>query len=420
MNATSTDIQSTVQGTDSPGHHRRVCIVATVPIVLHWFMAPHIRELGKLYDVTIVSNGTVSEVDALMGEHVRFIPIGIERKISLMKDLRTLLDLWKIFRRERFDCVHSLMPKAGLLGMLAAKFAGVPIRIHWFMGQVWATRSGSARLLLKSLDKLLAACATHLLAVSFSERDHLLAHQITRPNKLQVLAQGSVCGVDTTRFMPDPARRKATRLECSIPEGATVALYLGRLNRDKGMHELAAAYSLASSRCKDLHLLVVGPDEADMTGSMIRAVGDAADRLRFVGFASNPEAYMAAADYFVLPSHREGFGLTVIEAAACGIPSIGSRIYGLTDAIVDGQTGLLVPAGDVNALADAMTCLATDADVRRKLGAQALDRVTRDFQSKHLTDQLSRYYDNLLNTQCRSPNSCGIHRNEICADSEAP
>jgi len=133
---------------------------------------------------------------------------------------------------------------------------------------------------------------------------------------------------------------------------------------------------------------------------MISTAGDAAQRLHFVGFSSEPEAYMAAADFFVLPSHREGFGSTVIESAACGIPSIGNRVYGLTDAIVDDQTGLLVPAGDTDALTKAMVKLATDVNFRLKLGEQAMGRVLRDFQMKCLTDALTEYYETLFRT-CR-------------------
>ncbi len=363
-------------------------------------MTPHIEALSDTYDITLVANGRAEDLSNVLSDRVHFFPIHIERKISFLKDLRALYDLWRFFRREQFDCVHSLMPKAGLLAMIAAKFAGVPLRIHWFMGQVWATRRGFFRFLLKSLDQLTAACATHCLAVSHSERKFILAESVTYPDKLNVLAQGSVCGVDPMRFFPNPTCRKAIRIKYEIPEDSTVALYLGRLNRDKGSLDLAAAFAIASAQCTNFYLFVVGPDEEGMKELMIRVVGDAIKRLRFVGLSLEPEGYMAAADFFVLPSHREGFGLTVIEAAACGIPSIGSRIYGLTDAILDGQTGLLVPAGDVAALAQAMVKLVNDVDLRLLLGEKALNRARKDFQTKTMTEALTEYYRKLFNTKC--------------------
>lgn len=381
---------------DSNNQVRYICIVATISMPLKVFMAPHIKALSGKYKVALVANSGIEDMRSLLSNNVHFFPVKIERKISLFKDLAALYDLWKLFRREQFDCVHSIMPKSGLLAMLSSKLAGVPLRIHIFTGQVWATRRGPARLLLKFFDRLLAACATHLLADSHSQCDFLLAEGVTRPDKISVLAQGSVCGVNTVRFIPNPDRREALRIKHGIPTDATVALYLGRLNHDKGIPELAAAFLKASQQCKNLHLLMVGPDEENMKAFMINVVGDAASRLHFIGFSSEPEAYMVAADYFVLPSYREGFGSTILEAAACGIPSIGSRIYGLTDAIIDGQTGLFVPVGNVEVLAETIVRLTNDSDLRLRLGVGALNRVVRDFQTEILTDALMRYYDRLL------------------------
>ena len=380
----------------------RICLVATVPMPLVVFMGPHIRALSQHYDITIVTNGnagSLGDADSLtplLGEQVSYQNLQIAREVSVFTDLLVLIVLWRLFRREKFQVVHSITPKAGLLTMIAGLLAGMPVRIHWFTGQVWVTRKGPGRWLLKTLDRLLAACATHLLADSPSQSKFLVREGVVHPIQMTVLRQGSVCGVDTTRFQPNTVSRSKIRANLGITDTAVVALYLGRLNSDKGIPELASAFLLAAQQCADLHLLLVGPDEAGMQALVAHTLSIVADRVHFIGFTKEPEAFMAAADFFVLPSHREGFGSSVIEAAACGIPTIGSRIYGLTDAIVDGETGLLVPVGDISGIADAMIRLAMEQDFRLTLGEQALARVKRDFKQEMLTDALLDFYASCL------------------------
>ena len=368
------------------------------------FMRPHIIALSQRYDLTLVANGSPDSagLDSLLDERVSFRRAKIARDVSILADLAALLALWKILRRERVHVVHSISPKAGLLAMMAGLLAGVPTRIHWYTGQVWATKKGLWRWILKSLDQVLAACATHLLVDSHSQRLFLVHEGVVRPERVTVLGNGSVCGVDPSRFKPDATRRVEIRNKLRIPDTAVLALYLGRLNPDKGVLELASAFVSAARQCTDLHLLLAGPDEAGMQARIEHACSAVADRVHFLGYTAEPEALMAGADFFVLPSHREGFGASVIEAAACGIPAIGTRIYGLTDAIADGETGLLVPVGDIDAIADAMTTLATDRKLRLALGDQALARVRKDFRQETLTDALLSYYSSCTGSKAEA------------------
>jgi glycosyltransferase involved in cell wall biosynthesis len=378
-----------------PSPRRRMCIVATIPTPLNVFMGPHILELSKRFDITLMADGVATEVADLLSEHVRFRPLAISRRIAPLADLAALFELWWLFRRERFDVVHSMMPKSGLLAMLAGALAGLRVRVHWFTGQVWATKRGIERRLLKSMDQLLVACATHLLVDSESQREFLTAQGVVRPDQAIVLCHGSVCGVDAKRFCPNPAARAQIRARMGIPDSSVVALYLGRLNREKGVLELADAFLNASAACPELHLLLVGPDEAGLRAVVAQKLTRVASRGHFVDFTKQPEDFMAAADFFVLPSHREGFGSSVIEAAACGVPAIGTRIYGLTDAIVEGATGLLVPSGDGPALVEAIIRLTKEGTLRLRLGKGALERVKDEFRQEHLVSALGEFYDGL-------------------------
>jgi glycosyltransferase involved in cell wall biosynthesis len=367
-----------------------------VPFSLAVFMAPHVRAMSGTYDVTLVANSCSAEVAALLGPFVSFQPINLSRDISIVGDIRSLLALWRLFRHRHFRIVHSITPKAGLLAMIAGRLAGVPLRVHWFTGQVWATRSGVGRWLLKTMDRVLAACSTHVLVDSPSQSAFLVREGVVRRAQALVLGRGSVCGVDTNRFKPNASARARVRTAAGIPDDAVVALYLGRLNRDKGLPELAEAFAIAVRTCPELHLLVVGPDERQMRQHLIAALGETGTRAHFVDFTPEPEAHMAASDLLVLPSHREGFGSSVIEAAACEIPAIGTTIYGLCDALSDGESGLLVAVGDVPALSTAIVRLATDRGLRQSMGRAARMRVERDFTEDQLTSALMRFYRELL------------------------
>jgi glycosyltransferase involved in cell wall biosynthesis len=373
-----------------------ICVIATVPAGIRAFMASHVRALSTLAPVTVVTTAAEEALADLGGPNVVLRSLEIARQIAPMRDAGALLQLVRLFRRERYAAVVSITPKAGLLGMMAARLTGVPVRLHWFTGQVWATRSGLARRTLRLLDRALAESASHLLADSPSQRDFLQAEGVAKAGRITVLGAGSVGGVNTQRFQPSTAHRTRIRAEFDIPADALLVLYLGRLNAEKGVPELTAAFARIAHERPELHLLVVGPDEAGMRTRLQRAAGIARARLHCAGFTREPEAVMAAADVFVLPSHREGFGATIIEAAACGVPAIGTRIYGLADAIAEGESGLLVPVGDPAALASAILDLVGDAEARRAMGLRARRRVEREFTEARMTALFMAYFGDAL------------------------
>ncbi len=357
------------------------------------FLKEQIIALAKSYEVTLILHTDNLDFAAQNGLPVKVIPLAIERAIRPVADLRALYRLVYLFRQYHFDLIHSVTPKAGLLAMLAGKISSTPVRIHTFTGQVWATRQGLSRYLLKNMDRLLAASATHLLADSASQRQFLIDQKITQAEKLNVLADGSISGVDLVRFRPNAASRSAIRAELGIKDDELLLLFLGRLNRDKGVFDLAAAYSAAA--LPQLHLLLVGPDEGGLKEAIQQLAAPCAERLHFIDYTDKPESWFAAADIFCLPSYREGFGSVIIEAAACGLPAIGSNIYGISDAIKDGETGMLVQAGDRDELTAAIVQLVMQPECRDKMGQAALKRANADFSVRRLVQAWLHYYDGL-------------------------
>jgi len=372
---------------------KKLCYVATIPAVVHAFLREHIVFAAKNYEVTVVCNSV--DTYLLEGINARIIVLSLERKPSPWRDMRSLWQLFNLFHRERFDIVHSIMPKTGMLAMLAARLAFVPVRIHTFTGQVWVTKRGGRRILLKFFDKLIGTFATCALADSPSQRDFLIGEGVLPQGKVRVLGAGSICGVNPVRFHPDTEVKRTVRNSLGIAQNAKVILFVGRLNRDKGMLDLAAAFHSIAKADLDVVLLLVGAEE-DVPFSRIQEICDVRDdRLRYVSFTSTPEHYMAAADIFCLPSYREGFGMTIIEAAACSVPAVASRIYGITDAVEDLETGLLFTAGDVDALVQALLKLITNNDLRQQMGNAAGLRALDLFSSTRITHEMGMLYLNI-------------------------
>jgi glycosyltransferase involved in cell wall biosynthesis len=376
---------------------KKICIVATVPYAINMFMMPHILMLSKQHHVTIIANGSDNDYQCIHGENIRLITVKFSRKISLWRDLLNLIQLICIFHQEHFDVVHSLMPKTGLLAMLAARITNTTYRIHTFTGQVWANKVGFMRWLLKTLDQLTASSATHLLTDGFPQLDYLVNQEVVSKCKIRVLASGSTRGVDVDRFKPNKVVRDNIRCNLNIPVDAIVYIFLGRLNRDKGIYDLACAFVNIAKKIPTAHLLVVGPDEGNMDEILQSKLSHLSQRFHRVGYTEKPEDYLASADIFCLPSYREGFPSVIIEAASVGLPSIASNIYGVVDAVKNNETGLLHEPGNINDISNALVNLTNDSELRIRLATQAKQRAHQYFRSEILVNEMQKFYAQLFN-----------------------
>jgi glycosyltransferase involved in cell wall biosynthesis len=332
---------------------------------------------------------------------VEYFSIDIPREINPLKDLLALVRLWRLFRKQKFDIVHSTTPKAGLLCALAGKFAGVQIRIHSYTGQPWVTLTGIKRQVARWGDWIIGSLNTTCYTDSDSQKAFLVSEKLVSSNKLSVIGKGSLAGVDVKRFNLERfsgAERYAIKESLGISQDAIVLLFVGRIVKDKGVVELVEAFKkvIAEHKSSNLYLLMVGPQELSTDELDIVPNSAVNQKIIFTGYTDVPEQFMAVSDVLCIPSYREGFGTVVIEAAAMGLPTIGTNIYGLSDAIIDGETGLLVEPKNVSELMQSLDNIIHDDALRNTLGKNAQTRALRDFSNEVVNRLVIEEYVALL------------------------
>lgn len=372
----------------------KVCFVSTISWPLNVYMGPHIKKISETNYVILVADGVEDLEKGLFPSVRNFFQVKIQRKINLFLDISALINLYHIFKSERPFCVHSIMPKAGLLAMMAAAIVGVPVRIHTFTGQIWANRTGIKRLFLMFIDKTIASLATSVITDSNSQREFLIANKIVKSGKISVLCNGSVVGVNTNRFRPNEEVRIQNRMKLGIAKDDLIFLFVGRLSYEKGISDLINAFSIYSENETSSHLLLVGPDEGNFDLLIEKLPTSLKHRIHRIGFTNIPENFMAMADVICLPSYREGFGSVLIEGASVGLPAIASRIYGISDAVVDGVTGILHEAGNIQEIINCMYEMKNKNDFRKKMGLEARSRAITLFSEEILTSEFQKFYYN--------------------------
>lgn len=375
----------------------KIVRASTVPTSLDVFCRGYLAEMNRRYDVLALSSPG-RELDEIgRREGVRTAAVPMRRRIAPLADLVSLRRLWRLFRRERPDMVHSMTPKAGLLCMMAARMAGVPVRVHTFTGLLFPTARGLQRRLLMLTDRITCACATHIIPEGEGVRADLAAAGITR-KPMRVLGHGNVRGIDLDHYCRTPqveAEAAAIRKRLGVPDGAFVFVFIGRIVPDKGIAELVQAFDTLGPAA---HLLLVGPDdEGSEPLDKSTTAGIAANpRIHTAGMQPDVRPWIAAADALVLPSYREGFPNVVIEAGAMGLPCVVTDINGSREIIAHGRNGLIVPPHDAAALADAMLRMCTDSTLRERMCAEARPMIASRFDQRYVRDCLNEFYREIL------------------------
>ena len=379
---------------------KKIIRTATVSISLDILLRGQLSFLKSKYEIVAVS-GLDNHLELVAKrEGVRVENVFMSRAISPLSDLISLIKLFFLFRKERPEMVHSITPKAGLLSMIAAYFAGVPIRVHTFTGLIFPTSTGFKKYLLIKMDRLLCKFATHIYPEGEGVKNDLINYKITN-KPLKVIANGNVNGIDVAHFSPDiVSKDEIHELKNKLGISVTdfVYIFVGRLVQDKGINELISAFDSISKENPNCKLLLVGSLESNLDPLLTSTIEKIKKHpsIISVGWQEDVRPYFSISNVLVFPSYREGFPNVVLQAGAIGLPSIVTDINGCNEIIKDNTNGLIIPVKNEFALENAMRKIHHDKELYLNLKAKSRDQIVLDYRQEVVWNAILEEYQKLI------------------------
>ena len=378
--------------------------ITTVPISLGGLLQGQSKFMSQFYEVVGISSDKENLEKVGAKEEIRVIPVNLTRKITPIQDLKALITLYKILRKEKPFIVHSHTPKAGTIGMMAARMAGVPHRLHTIAGLPLVEATGLKRILLNAVEKLTYSCATKVYPNSVGLQEIVLDHKFTNAKKLKVISHCSSNGIDTSYFDPSlysTATKLELRKKLKLTDDDFVFVFVGRLVGDKGINELIAAFKKILEEHTNVQLLLVGNPEEELD-PMLPETEEfifKSDKVIATGWADDVRPYFAISDCLTFPSYREGFPNVVMQSGAMGLYSIVSDINGCNEIVKEGVNGTIIPTKNTEALFNAMKHVldnkekfATEKGVYREM-------IKKRYERSFIWNELLKEYQELEGTK---------------------
>ncbi|RZJ66060.1 MAG: glycosyltransferase family 1 protein [Flavobacterium sp.] len=382
-------------------HKKKIIRTSTVPITLDNLLRGQLAFLDRYYDVIAVSGEGENLRAVEQREQVTVIPLQMYRNIKPFHDLVSLWKLYRLFKKERPFLVHSMTPKAGLLTMTAGWLARIPVRAHTFTGLVFPSKTGAMQKLLILMDRLLCRFATDIFPEGEGVKRDLQHFDITK-KPLTIIGNGNVNGIDTDFFNPDKideSEKNQLRASLSIAPDDFVFIFVGRLVKDKGITELVGAFLEMTALHANVKLLLVGdyePELDPLPAGTIRAI-ESEKNIITTGWQTETRNFYAISDALVLPSYREGFPNSVLQAGAMGLPSIVTDINGSNEIVIPRKNGLIVAPKNQSELLGAMLEIYDDKELFALMRQNARPSIVERFSQTELWNALLAKYRSLEN-----------------------
>ncbi len=379
---------------------KKLVRITTIPLSLKYLLGGQLGFMNQHFDVTAISSPGV-ELDELANEGINVERVYMTRKITPLQDLRALMELYRIFKEIKPDIVHTHTPKAGLLGMLAAKMAGVPVRLHTVAGLPLMEREGVERSMLEGIEKFTYSLTHKVYPNSHGLRKFIIDKKLAQANRVEVLANGSSNGINSQYFdINEDIEKEVSSLKSylKLNEGELIFLFVGRLVADKGINELIKAFDAISRIYSNSRLILVGAMEEDLdpiSGESLMIL-KRNKRIIQTGFKKDIRPYLHLSNIFVLPTYREGFPNVVLQAGCFHLPCIVTNINGCNEIIEEGVNGLIIPPKSTEKLQQAMIKLLEQQELRKQMASRARTMVIRRYEQNVVWDSLLEEYQRFL------------------------
>lgn len=378
---------------------KKICICTTLWSSINNWIIHFLNDYHKRgIDVTIVCNMN-EDFERGLKERYPFVHtkrMNFPRGINAMGSLKSIWALYRFFKKEKFDLVQYSTPNASMYGAVAAKIAGVPVRLYCQWGMVYVTMKGIKRKVFENIERMVCRFSTHVQPDSKGNLDFCRANGLYNENKSCVIWNGSAKGLNLEAYDISKKEEYAHEIkqQYGIPENVPVIGFVGRLGREKGCHELFRAFQRVKKEFPTAKLLFVGPIEKKETMEPnILHYFETCDDIIKTDRVNHVEKYTSAMDVYVLPSYREGFGMGVVEASAMGVPVVVTKYPGPSSAMEEGISGYSVPVKDVDQLTEYILQFLRNPSNAKKMGLQGRKWVEERFDQKVF---IQKYMENRM------------------------
>ena len=371
---------------------KKIIISASTTDFINAFLLDFIIALSKDKLIILVTNSSISEFNKY--KNIIQVDVKFHRKLNFLSDIKNFFKCFLLIRNHSPTMVISFTPKVGLIMSIAAYLNRIQFRLHYFTGQIWALNNTPYHVILKLSDKLISFLSTKILCDSFSQKNFLLENNIISANKISVIHNGSIKGVDTNKFMKKIFSINKLKKNLNISSDSKIISIVSRLNKDKGIVNLPDILTPILKKYHNLFIILIGKDEENLLpwlykNKLLKS------RLIYLPYTDKLDNFLTISNILLITSFREGFGNIALEASSNELPIVSTNIYGLKDIVINGYNGLIY--SNVDTATYSLELLLNNNDLCIKFGKNGRDLALSKYNADDVNIQMVKYINCFFN-----------------------